>query len=93
MPKYLIERNVPGVGKMGPDELRALSQKSNDVLQELTGDGKRIQWVESFVSDDAIHCVYYASGPDVIREHARCGGFPCDNITEVRGMINPTTGE
>jgi len=93
MPKYVIERNIPGAGNMSADELCAVSQKSNSVLKGLTGEGKSVQWVESYVSDDAIHCVYVASDADVVREHAQRGGFPADRIFAVQGVIDPTTGE
>ena len=75
MPKYVIERTVPGVGEMGPDELRGIAAQSNEVLRGL---GPEVQWVHSYVTDDKIFCVYNASGPDIIREHGRCGGCPCD---------------
>ena len=93
MPKYLIERRIPEAGKMDAATLRAISQKSNGVLADLRGSGKSVQWVHSYVTDDAIHCVYLASDPDVVLEHARCGGFPADSIMEVRAVIEPTTGE
>lgn len=93
MPKYLIERRIPEAGKMDAATLKAISQKSNGVLADLNGSGKQVQWVESYVTDNAIHCVYLAPNPDVVLEHARCGGFPADNIMEVRAVIDPTTGE
>lgn len=93
MPKFVIERNIPGAGKMSADELHAISQKSNAVLKDLTDAGKSVQWVESYVSDDAIHCVYIASDTGVLREHAECGGFPADRIFAVHETIDPTTGE
>jgi hypothetical protein len=90
MPKYLIERELPGAGKLTGADLQAISRKSCDVLQSL---GPDIQWVESFVTDDKIYCVYIAPDPDIIREHARCGGFPANRISEVRTLIDPTTAE
>jgi hypothetical protein len=93
MPKYLIERRIPGAGKFSPETLHEISAKSNGVLSDLTGAGKQVQWVQSYVTDDAIHCIYLASGPEVVLEHARCGGFPADRISEIREVIDPTTGE
>lgn len=90
MPKYVIERTVPGAGQMGPEQLRGIAGQSNDVLRDL---GPDIQWVHSYVVDDKIFCVYHASGPDVIREHGRCGGFPVDAIHQVEATIDPTTAE
>ena len=90
MHKYLIERTVPGAGQMDDAALAEISAKSNDVLHDL---GPDVQWVQSFVLDDRIFCVYYASGPEIIREHGRCGGFPVDVIHEVHAMIDPTTAE
>jgi hypothetical protein len=90
MPKYVIERELPGAGKLTGDELQAISRKSCDVLQAL---GPDIQWVESFVTDEKIYCVYIAPDAGIIREHARCGGFPANAISEVRTRIDPTTAE
>jgi hypothetical protein len=90
MPKYVIERELPGAGKLTGTELQSISRKSCDVLQSL---GPDIQWVESFVTDDKIYCVYIAPDTDIIREHARCGGFPANRISEVRTLIDPTTAE
>jgi hypothetical protein len=90
MPKYVIERDVPGVGKLGPDELRELSAKSNGVLSHL---GPDIRWLQSFVTDDRIYCVYVAPDEDMILEHARCGGFPADRVARVSAVIDPSTGE
>jgi hypothetical protein len=89
MPKYVIERGVPGVGKMSPTELQGLSQKSNEVLDGLAG---RAQWLHSYVTGDKIYCVYIADSADTVREHADCGGFPADVISEVGTVIDPTTG-
>lgn len=90
MPKYVIEREVPGAGKLTAAELQGLSQKSCSVLQKL---GPQIQWVESYVADDKIYCVYIAPNAEMIREHAQQGGFPANRISEVRRMIDPTTAE
>lgn len=90
MPKYVIERTVPGAGQMKPEELRGIASQSNDVLRDL---GPDIQWVHSYVVDDKIFCVYNASGPDIIREHGRCGGFPVDAIHQIEATIDPTTAE
>jgi hypothetical protein len=90
MPKYVIERNLPGAGELSADDLRAMSQKSNKVLAEL---GPDIRWLTSYVTDDKIYCVYVAPDKDVIEEHARCGGFPADRITMVSAVIDPSTGD
>ena len=90
MPKYVIEREVPGAGKLSAEELKGMAQKSCGVLQEM---GPQIQWVESFVTDDKIYCVYIAPDEEAIREHAQKGGFPADRISEVKLMIDPTTAE
>ncbi len=90
MPKYVIERNMPGVGKLSAEELQAASQKSCSVLENL---GPRIQWLHSYVTDDKIYCVYIAPDEEMIREHAERGGFPANRITEVKTVIDPTTGE
>jgi hypothetical protein len=88
MPKYVIERTVPGAGQMDETALRAIAAQSNAVLQEM---GPTIQWVNSYVSDDKITCIYYATDEDVIREHGRLGGFPVDVIELVHATIDPTT--
>ena len=90
MPKYVIERELPGIGKSSGEELRAISQRSVDVLGTL---GPRIQWVHSYVVDDKIYCVYNAPSPDLVLEHAKCGGFPANKISQVRAIIEPTTAE
>ena len=90
MPKYVIEREVPGVGKLPPDQLQAISQKSCAVLHKL---GPQIQWLQSYVTDDKIYCVYIAPNEETIREHARQGGFPANRIAEVKDIIDPTTAE
>lgn len=90
MPKYVIERTLPGAGKLTPDQLRGIAEKSNSVLRELGAD---VQWVHSYVVADKIYCVYNAKNPDIVREHARCGGFPADSVAEVVATIDPTTAE
>lgn len=90
MPKYVIEREIPGAGKLTADELKAISQKSCGVLRQM---GPQIQWVESFVTDDKIYCVYVAPNVEAVRQHAEMGGFPANRISEVRRMIDPTTAE
>ena len=90
MPKYLIEREVPGAGKLSGDEIQAISAKSCDVLRNL---GPQIQWLESFVTEDKIYCVYIAPNEELVREHAREGGFPANRISEIRRTIDPTTAE
>ncbi len=90
MPKYIIEREMPGAGSLSAAELQAASQTSCGVLREL---GPTIQWVESYVTDDKIYCVYIAPDKRMIEEHAKRGGFPANCISEVRTMIDPTTAE
>lgn len=90
MPKYVIERNIPGAGMLTPQELTAVSQKSCGVLNTL---GPQIQWVHSYVTDDKIYCIYNAPDEGTIREHARQGGFPADSVARVRHIIDPTTAE
>jgi hypothetical protein len=90
MPKYIIERELPGAGDLGDDQVRGISQKSCQVLGEL---GPQIQWVESFVTDDKIYCVYIAPNKEMIEKHAQKGGFPANKISKIRRMIDPTTAE
>jgi hypothetical protein len=90
MPKYIIERELPGAGDLGDDQIRDISQKSCQVLGEL---GPQIQWVESFVTDDKIYCVYIAPSKELIEKHAQQGGFPANKISKVRRMIDPTSAE
>jgi len=90
MPQYVIEREVPGVGKLSPAELKALSQKSCGVIRNI---GPQIEWVHSYVTGDRIYCIYNAPNEGLIREHAKQGGFPANRISEVRGMISPATAE
>jgi hypothetical protein len=90
MPKYVIEREIPGAGKLTPQELQAISQKSCGVLRDL---GPQIQWVQSYVTDDKVYCVYIAPNEKMVRDHASQGGFPANRISEVKSMIDPTTAE
>ncbi|MBZ5564468.1 MAG: DUF4242 domain-containing protein [Acidobacteriia bacterium] len=90
MPKFVIEREIPGAGKLSAQEFQGIAQKSCNVLRKL---GPEIQWVESYVSDDKVYCVYIAPNEEIIREHARQGGFPANRISEVKRMIDPTTAE
>ena len=90
MPKYVIEREIPNAGKLSKDELQAISQKSCGVLRNL---GPQIQWVQSYVTDDKMYCVYIAPNEKMVREHAEQGGFPANRISEVKSVIDPTTAE
>ena len=90
MPKFIIEREIPGAGKIPPGDMQAIAQKSCGVIRNL---GPQIQWVESFVTDDKIYCVYIAPDEATIRKHAEQGGFPANRISAIRRMIDPTTSE
>ena len=90
MPKFLIEREIPGVGQLSRQELQAASQKSCSVLSQL---GPQIQWIESYVTDDKLYCVYIAPNEEMVREHAAQGGFPANSVSEVKSIIDPTTAE
>ena len=90
MPQYLIERNIPGAGQLTSADLKAISQKSCGVLNEM---GPKIQWVHSYVTGDQIYCVYRAPNEEMVREHARQGGFPADRVLEIKTVIDPTTAE
>ncbi|MCI4679118.1 DUF4242 domain-containing protein [Rhodoblastus acidophilus] len=90
MPKYLIEREIPAAGKLAKADLIGISQKSCGVLNEM---GPKIQWVESFVTDDKVYCIYIAPDERAVRQHAESGGFPANRISEVRTIIDPTTAE
>jgi hypothetical protein len=90
MPKFVIERDLPGAGQLSSAQLQAISQKSCGVLREL---GPQVQWVHSYVTDDKIYCVYIAPNAELVREHATRGGFPANRISEVRQVIDPTTAE
>jgi hypothetical protein len=90
MPKFVIERLIPGAGKLSPEELRTISQRSCAVLAEL---GPQIQWVHSFVTENRIYCIYIAPTEEMVREHAKRGGFPANHVVAVRRIIDPTTAE
>ncbi len=90
MPEYVIERDMPGVGKLGPADLKGASQTSCNVLRDL---GPQIQWVHSYVTDDKIYCIYRAPNEELIRKHAEMGGFPANRISRVQTVIDPTTAE
>jgi hypothetical protein len=90
MPKFIIEREIAGAGNLSPEELQGVSQKSCGVLQQM---GPQIQWVQSFVTNDKVYCVYIAPNADLIREHAQRGGFPANSISEIKSVIDPTTAE
>lgn len=90
MPKFVIEREIPGAGKLSPDPLQGISQTSCGVLREM---GPHIQWVQSYVTDDKIYCVYIAPDEETVRKHATQGGFPANRVAQVRSIIDPTTAE
>lgn len=90
MPKYVIEREIPGAGALTAQELQGISQKSCGVLSEM---GPKIQWLESYVTDDKVYCVYIAPDAATVKEHAEKGGFPANSIAEVKTIIDPTTAE
>ena len=90
MPKYVIEREIPGAGDLSREQLQAISQKSCAVLQQI---GPQVQWVHSYVTDNKIYCVYIAPNEELVREHARRGGFPANSVAEVRNMIDPVSAE
>ena len=90
MPKYVIERNIPDAGKLSPEQLKAISQTSCGVLSDM---GPQIQWVHSYVTADKIYCIYIAPNEEMVREHAKQGGFPSNVVTEVSYIIDPTTAE
>jgi hypothetical protein len=90
MPKFVIERTIPGAGRMTPDQIREAAQKSNVVIREL---GSEIQWITSYLTDDKLYCVFVAPSEDVIVEHARCSDIPADRISTVVATIDPSTGE
>lgn len=90
MPKYVIERDLPGAGNLSAEELQGVSQKSCSVLTEL---GPQISWVHSYVTDDKVYCVYIAPNKELIEEHAAKGGFPANRVSEVRSIIDPTSAE
>jgi hypothetical protein len=90
MPKFVIERDIPEAGRLSSEQLQAISQKSCGVLREM---GAQIQWVQSYVSDDKIYCIYVAPDEDTVRKHAHQGGFPANRISRIRSVIDPTTAE
>ena len=90
MPKYVIEREIPGAGNLTAEQLQSISQTSCGVLNKL---GPQIQWVQSYVTDDKVYCVYIAPNEEMVREHATRGGFPANKISEVKSVIDPTTAE
>jgi hypothetical protein len=90
MPKFVIERELPGAGSLSPQELNAISQKSCGVLSKM---GPQIQWVHSYVTQDKIYCIYIAPDEKTVREHASQGGFPANRVSEIKAMIDPTTAE
>ncbi|WOJ93808.1 DUF4242 domain-containing protein [Congregibacter variabilis] len=90
MPRYVIEREIPGAGSLSADELHGISQTSCGVLKDL---GPQIQWLQSYVTDDKIYCVYIAPNEELVREHASQGGFPANSVAEVKAVIDPTTAE
>jgi hypothetical protein len=90
VPKFVIEREIPGIGSLSPAELEAISKKSCAVIRNL---GPEIQWVQSFVTDNKIYCIYIAPSEDLIRQHAAQGGFPANKVAQVRSVIDPTTAD
>ena len=90
MPKFLIEREIPGAGNLSAKELQAISQKSCEVLQTM---GSQIQWLQSYVTGDKIYCVYIAPNEEMVREHAKQGGFPANRVSEIKSVLDPTTAE
>lgn len=90
MPKYIIEREIPGAGKLNAQQLKGISQTSCGVLSKM---GSEIQWLHSYVAGDKIYCVYIAPNQDMIREHAKQGGFPANSVSEIANIIDPTTAE
>ena len=90
MPKYMIEREIPGASKLSPSDLQAISQKSCGVLEKM---GPKIQWVHSYIAGDKVYCVYIAPNEQLIREHAKQGGFPANRISPITATIDPTTSE
>ena len=90
MPKFVIERDIPEAGRMSSEQLQAISQKSCGILREM---GPQIQWIQSYVADDKIYCIYVAPDEDAVRKHADKGGFPANRISRIRSVIDPTTAE
>jgi hypothetical protein len=90
MPKFVIERDIPGAGKLSPKELQAISQKSRSAMNAM---GSEIQWVQSYVTDDKVYCVYIAPNEEAVRKHAQQSGFPANKVSQVQSIIDPTTAE
>ena len=90
MPKYVIEREIPGAGQLSSEQMQAISQTSCGVLRKL---GPQIQWIQSYVTGDKIYCIYIAPNEEIVREHARQGGFPANKVSEIKAVIDPTTAE
>ncbi len=90
MPKFIIEREIPGAGKMSPEELRGISEKSCSVLEKM---GPQIQWIQSYVTGNKIYCVYIAPNEEMVREHAQKGGFPANEVNKIENIIDPVTAE
>ena len=90
MPKFVIEREIPGAGKMSPADLKSISQKSCGVLSSM---GPSVQWIQSYVTGDKIYCIYHAADESLVRRHAELGGFPANKVSRVASIIDPTTGE
>jgi hypothetical protein len=90
MPKFVIERDLPGAGNLSPEQLQSISEKSNKVIADL---GPEIRWLTSYVTEDKLYCVYSAPDADIIFEHARCGGFPANKVSKVSTVIDPSTGD
>ncbi len=90
MPKFLIEREIPGAGSLSAEQLQGVAEKSCSVLRDL---GPKIQWVQSYVTDNKIYCVYIAPNEEIVREHAKRGGFPANSVAEIKRVIDPTTAE
>lgn len=90
MPKYIIERDIPGAGQLTANDLQGIAQKSCGILRDM---GPRIQWLHSYVTGDKVYCIYIADNEQAIREHAEQGGFPANRIEEIKTIINPTTGD
>jgi hypothetical protein len=93
MPKFIIERDIPGLGKLPREDVKGVAAKSNDVIHSMQKSGTDVQWVESYLTGDKLYCIYNAPGADAVREHAKRGGFPADRIEEVKQVIDPTTAE
>ena len=93
MPQYVIERNLPGAGKLSDKEIQAISAKSNSVISGMNAEGTAIEWLHSYVTGDKLYCVYNAPNPESVREHAKRGGFPANSVAAVNRVINPASGK